>query len=568
MVHTGGAFWAVVVSWLFGAFREFVQLTTGQLRGDVHALALLMLTLVAQSIAAQVLPPPPTKPTTPNRLFVREFRFEGNSVYPQTELAKVTTQFTNRAITTEELEQARRAVTLYYIAHGYVNSGAIISGQEPTDGVITIRIVEGVLSSIEVHGNKWLRDSYIRGRVQRWSGPPLNVNELQEGLQLLRQNPNITQINAELKPATAPGDSLLDLRAVDQQPFRLGLQFDDERPSSVGALQIWALASDVNLTGNSDPLDLKYGIANSGPNGMEFSGLDNLEGSYLLPFTRFDTTLGLHASRLNTSIVEQTFLPLDITSLTTSYGVVLRQPVYQTADREAAVAVGFDHRWNDTSLLGERFNISPGAVNGETVVSVLRLSQEWIDRGQNHVLALRSTFNLGLDVLDATDNGVPGDPNGKFFSWVAQGQYIRRLFNTQSQLVLRAAGQWTAEPLLALEQFSVGGLETVRGYLENQLVRDRGIVSSAEFRVPIVFNKAGAGIVSLAPFFDFGGAWNVNGSTQPTTIYSTGMGLLVAPGKHLDARIYWGYRLRHVTMPAETDAQTLGLDFRVRIMAF
>src|SRR5262249_43576773 len=273
--------------------------------------------------------------------------------------------------------------------------------------------------------------------------------------------------------------SVLDLRVEDQQPFRLGIQIDNQRPPSVGAEQIWLLASDLNLTGHSDPLELRYGIANSGAHGMEFSGWENMEGSYRLPLTRFDTTVGLHGSRLNTSIVEDTFTPLDITSLTTSYGVDLRQPIYQTANQEAALSIGFDHRKNNTTLLGEPFNISPGAVDGEMVVSALRLSQEWIERGQNHVLALRSTFNLGLDVWDATDNGT-GDPNAKYFSWLGQGQYVQRLFDTQNELVLRAAGQWTAEPLLALEQLSVGGSGSVRGYPENQLVRDRGFVASVE----------------------------------------------------------------------------------------
>src|SRR5207247_4727103 len=130
-----------------------------------------------------------------------------------------------------------------------------------------------------------------------------------------------------------------------------------------------------------------------------------MEGSYRLPSTRVDTTIGLHGSTLNTIIVEDTFVPLDITSLTTSYGVDLRQPVYQTANQEAALSIGFDYRKNKTKLLGEPFNISPGAVEGEMGVSVLRLSEDWIQRGQNHVLALRSTFNLGLDVLDASGDG-------------------------------------------------------------------------------------------------------------------------------------------------------------------
>ena len=239
--------------------------------------------------------------------------------------------------------------------------------------------------------------------------------------------------------------------------------------------------------------------------GLELSGADNLEGSYALPLNRFDTSIGLHGSRLNTSIVEDPLLPLAITSLTKSFGLVLRQPVYQRPNQEVAVSVGFDHSDNQSWLLGEPFNVSPGAVDGQMVVSVLRLSQEWLQRGPKHVLALRSTFNLGLDVWDATENGVPGDPDATFFSWLGQAQYVRRLFNTQNQVILRLTGQCTSDRLLALEQISVGGYNSVRGYIENQLVRDRGLISSIEFRVPVLFDKSGAGMLHLAPFFDFGG---------------------------------------------------------------
>jgi hemolysin activation/secretion protein len=523
----------------------------------------------------QILPPPATLPGNSNtlssaaRLFVREFRFEGNRVFTTAELDKVVSSYTNRWLNTENLEEARRAVTLYYVSHSYINSGAVIPDQDPTNGIVRIQIVEGVLSKIELHGNRWLRDGYIKSRVERWAGPPLNLNEAQEGLQLLRQNPNVQQINAELKPGVAPGQSELDLRVADRQPFHFGLQADNQRPPTVGAEEIWALASDENLTGNSDPLSIKYGIANATAQGFDFSGADNMEGSYILPITRFDTTLAFNGSRLNTSITENIFGSLDIKSLTSSYGAVLRQPIYQTANQEAAISVGFDWRENKTWLLGVPFAISPGATtNGEMIVAPLRFSQDWTLRAQSYVIALRSTFSVGLNILDATDNGVPGDPNARFFSWLGQGQYIQRLFNTQNQFVLRLSGQWTPDPLLALEQFNVGGLETVRGYPENQLVRDRGIVSSMEFRVPILFNKAGAGVLQLAPFFDFGGAWNVDGSPEPTTIYSAGSGLLLNANRYISGELYWGYRIRHVQMPSNAGAQGLGISFRVNIQAF
>ncbi len=535
-----------------------------------RGLIYLALSLVA---SAQILPPPPVSQQESGKLgsvaqlFVRSFRFESNSAFSSEELAKVTEPYTNREITNGELEEARRAVTLHYVNHGYLNSGAVLPDQTPTNGIVTIRVVEGKLSRIEVHGNRWLRDGFVTHRIERWDGPPLNVNELKDGLQLLRQNPNVRQVNAELKPGTAPGEGVLDVRVEDQQPFRVGLQADNHRPPSVGAEEISLLASDLNLTGHGDALSLKYGIANSGQDGgFGFSGLDNLEGSYVLPLNRYNTTLGASAGRLDTSIVEETFVDLDIASETVSYGFFLRQPFLQTANHEAAFTVAFDHRQNDTKLLQVPFNISPGAVNGRTVVSALRLSQEWIGRSQNDVLALRSTFNIGLDVLGATENGT--DRDGTFFSWLGQAQYIRRLFNTQNQLVLRLTGQWTDDPLLALEQISVGGAETVRGYRENELVRDRGIVSSLEFRLPVLFDKAGAGIVHLAPFFDFGGAWNNGISPKPTTIYSAGVGILISPNKHINAQLYWGYRLRHIPTPVDQNPQDLGLHFRVNFEVF
>jgi hemolysin activation/secretion protein len=526
------------------------------------------------TLEAQILPPPSAVPEAGRelpsvvRLFVRGYRYEGNHAFTDAELARVTEPFTGRDLGNEELEQARRLVTQFYIDHGYVNSGAVIPDQDAADGIIVLRIIEGELTRIELRGNKWLRDGYIRSRVRRWSSPPLNLFALSEGLHLLRQNPNVRQINAELKPGIHRGESLLQLQVEDRQPFRIGLQIDNQRPPSVGAEQIWLLVSDLNLTGHSDPLELRYGIAHAGADGLEWSGADNLEGRYLLPITRYDTALGVHGSRLNTSIVEDPFLPLAITSLTTSYGLVLRQPVYQTPNQEAALSVGFDRRENDTRLLGESFSISPGAVDGESVVSVLRLTQEWLFRGLNHVLALRSTFNLGLDAWGATDNGIPGDPNATFFSWLGQAQYIQRLFGTQNQVVLRAAGQWTAEPLLALEQMSVGGFGSVRGYLENQLVRDRGITASVEFRLPVLFDNAGAGTLYVAPFFDWGGAWDVKGSTGPSAIYSTGLGMLFSPNKHVAAEVYWGYRLRHVETPDDAGLQAHGVGFRVKLMAF
>jgi hemolysin activation/secretion protein len=113
----------------------------------------------------------------------------------------------------------------------------------------------------------------------------------------------------------------------------------------------------------------------------------------------------------------------------------------------------------------------------------------------------------------------------------------------------------------------VGGVNTVRGYRENQLVRDRAVVASLELRFPVWFNKAGASLLELAPFVDIGGAWNVHETRTPETLASTGLGLVLTPNKHFDAQLFWGYRLREIDLP-DNNPQDLGLHFRIRIAAF
>jgi hemolysin activation/secretion protein len=512
------------------------------------------------------LAPSPTLLSTTAPVFVREFQFEGNTIFSSIELAKVVASYTGRELGFDDLEDARRAVTLYYAQHGYINSGAVFSDQHVADGVVVMRIIEGRLTDVRLSGNRWLRSGFIKERVERWAGPPLNMNEMRDGLQLLRQNPNIAQINAELRPGATAGESYLDLHVRDTNPFRLGLQVDNSRPPSVGSEEILLRASDCNLTGNGDSLQVAYGIAEGGETSWEFSDLKNADGSYTIPLTRFDTTLQIYGSKHDYAVIEQPFNALDITSESYDAGVSLRQPFYETANREFALAVAFDRRQSKTFLLGVPFDVTPGSTNGVTDISALRISQEWIDRTQNQLLALRSTFSVGIDAFGVTDNGT--DRNAKFWAWLGQAQYARRLFNTANTLILRATGQYTDRPLLSLEQFPIGGPDSVRGYRENQLVRDQGVFASAEFRIPIFYNRLGAPAVQLAPFFDFGGGWNVDSSTpEPRTISSAGIGLLLTPNHHLSAQLYWGYPFRDLHQP-DKDPQDLGLNFLINFEAF
>jgi hemolysin activation/secretion protein len=207
--------------------------------------------------------------------------------------------------------------------------------------------------------------------------------------------------------------------------------------------------------------------------------------------------------------------------------------------------------------LGEGFPLSPGANNdGQTRIAALRFFQEWTERGSEDVLALRSQFSLGLGILDANVNNLP--PDGRFFEWRGQGQYVR-LLGPETLLVFRSAVQLSTEPLVPLEQLTLGGLNTVRGYRQELLLTDNGIFASTEVRLPVLRVEKIQGVLQIVPFLDFGVGWNDRDNPIPTpnpnTLASVGLGLLWQMGDRLTARLDWGLPLTEFRVQGNTVSQ-------------
>src|SRR5262249_16258425 len=117
--------------------------------------------------------------------------------------------------------------------------------------------------------------------------------------------------------------------------------------------------------------------------------------------------------------------------------------------------------------------------------------------------------------------------------------------------------QLTTDPMLPLEQIAIGGRFSVRGYRENQLVRDNGLLASLESRIPLVRNTPWAEYVQVVPSGDSGRGWNHKRSSpalalDPTNLYSVGLGLRwgatwrVRIPLHAQAEVFWGCKLKNV----------------------
>lgn len=462
--------------------------------------------------------------------FVKEIQIKGNSVL-EDEINELKQPLENQKIAFEQLLQLRSQITQLYAENGYISSGAFIpNNQNVADGIVQIQVVEGELEDITITGLNRLQTGYVRSRIQRFSGKPLNQKRLEEALQLLQIDPVIERVNAELTAGSVPGNNILQVKITEAPAFHAGVTFANNQSPSIGSQQTSIFVAHDNLLGFADEFTASYGIT---------QGLDVYNLNYSIPFNSLDGTIGIGFSNSDSQIIEDEFDDLDIRSETETLSLRMRQPLINTPDNELALGLAFDLRRTQTFILDDiPFSFSEGAEEGESKLSVIRFSQDWLRRNTNSVLAARSQFSVGIDAFDATVNDTGTD--GRFVAWVGQFQWVQRL-SPRILMLAKINTQLTGDSLLSAEKISIGGVDTVRGYRQNQVVTDSGIVGGIEARIPLLSEVE---TLQLIPFFDIGTGWNNRGENpDPQTLASLGLGLQWQPINDLGLRLDYGIPL-------------------------
>lgn len=502
----------------------------------------------------------PSSPLPTVRVRVKDIEVLGSTAFSQDELAEVLAPFRGREASFEELLAIRAAVTDLYVSRGYVTSGAFLPVQQIDDvnnAVIRIQVVEGEVEQIQIQGLTRLSEAYVRDRLLAAIHTPLNLRSLEAALQLLQLDPLIASVQAELGAGLTPGRNILKLTLQEVDPWT-GIAVVQNRESpSVGSVGGGVVLSYGNLTGGGDRLSADVNLT---------AGSQTIGAGYELPLNAQNGKLSFRYITSSNRIIEQPFSRSDINSRTQTVSVGFRQPIARTSSSEIGLGLSLDWRENQTFLLNNvPFSFSIGPENGRSAVTVLRFTQDWVNRTPTQVLAARSQFNLGLGLLGATVNNSGTD--GRFISWLGQFQWVQAI-SGDAIVITRVAAQLTGDSLLPIEQFGIGGVDTVRGYRQNQRVGDSGIIGSVEVRVPLIRNTAGESVLQLTPFFDVGTVWSHRNETGATaTLASIGTGLRWQIDTNMSARLDIGIPLLNTTNLGSS-LQDSGIYFSLQYQPF
>jgi hemolysin activation/secretion protein len=496
--------------------------------------------------------PPPVLPEAPavspelleTTFFVTRIRFENNEIFDREALTEEvlsvaggsSSGWTPQDLTIAELLELAQVISDRYAEAGYTASGALVRIPPETQangrGEVIFDIQEGAVESVAVTGTQRLKPEYVRDRLGVAEGQPLNVTQLQENLQLLQLNPLIDQVRAEVSQGTTATNSQITVAVIEARAFDVSLGLNNSRPVSVGTTQQQVFVTQANLLGFGDAVNVGY---------SRTEGSDSLSGSYQLPLGSNGATVGFSYSPGWNDIIDPDFFDInrdgigpDIQSESETYEIRLRYPLIRTIQdqtyQEFSLSLTGTLRDSRSFLLEEPFPLSPGAsIDGKTRVAALRIGQDYSLRDAVQVLAVRSQFNVGIDAFNSTiNNAIPGVetiPDSQFFSWLGQMQWVRVLA-PETVLVLRSNMQLANQALLSSEQFGIGGFGSVRGYRQDRLLTDNGVLASAEVRLPIARLPEWQSTLQIVPFMDFGTGWNSAGrDPDPNTLAAVGAGL-------------------------------------------
>lgn len=419
---------------------------------------------------------PTSAPVDDARFDIMEFEVQGNTVLRSVEIERAVYGFLGERRSIKDVEAARKALEDTYQKLGYQTVFVEIPEQRVEGGIVRLNVLEGKVDRTQVLGQRYYLASEIRSTASELSpGTVPNFNRVQEQLAQLNRTAD-RQVTPVLKQGKTPGTVEVDLNVKDQLPLHGGVELNNYQTPFTTSLRAIGTISYDNLWQRQHALSLTYQVSP-----QDTAEVSVLAASYLWRFRTVTDVVALYAvkSDSDVAIVGNS----TIFGKATIGGMRWIHPLNGDSKYFHSTTLGIDYKDFDQT------NISAltGAIDPLPAISYVPLTF-----GYSGTVSLAdSTGQFSLNFSTAPRNFF-GNRDSEFAGrrvfaragytvWRYEGSYDYRLSDRWG-FFAKINGQYTSDRLVANEQISIGGAQSVRGYLEAELLGDRGLASQFEAR--------------------------------------------------------------------------------------
>lgn len=405
---------------------------------------------------------------------VFEFKVDGNTVLPNGKIEEAIYPFMGEAKTIDDVEKARSALEKTYQDNGYLTVSVSIPQQEVDAGIVRLLVTEGSVETLRIKDSQYTSLAEIKSRVaefQEGKVPHFPTAQQQLGTVNKGQNRQVTPV---LRPGKSPGKVEVDLKVQDKLPLHGSLELNDRYSPNTTETRLNGSVRYENLWQKDHSVGLSFQVSPE-----DLSEVKVFSGTYVIPRLNGDYFAAYGViSDSDISAVG------DVNVIGKGYiaGARYIHPLPSTESYYQGLTLGADYKTFKESV------VLLGADGFNTPISYLAFVLGYDGTYQTALSQTQAnlTFNfaprgLGNNEREFNDKRDDAKPNYAFLRTdIKHTQKLPLEWSLQAKL----SGQIASEKLISAEQFTIGGVDSVRGYLESSELGDNGASVSLELRTP------------------------------------------------------------------------------------
>ncbi|MDP1524478.1 MAG: ShlB/FhaC/HecB family hemolysin secretion/activation protein [Rhodocyclaceae bacterium] len=417
--------------------------------------------------------PPAYKPAPGLSVTVKAFRFVGNTLMSQADLAPAVASYLDRPLDFTALQAATAAVSEAYRAAGWLVR-VYLPRQEIQDGIVTLQIVEGIFGKLRFEGTLSMRID--AGRVEATvaaaqpAGQPLKAGALDRAMLLLDDLPGIA-VSGNLAPGSGSAESDLVLKLADEALLNGEASLDNTGLRSTGRERVTANAS------LNSPLQIGDQVI---ANLVHTEGSDYIRLAYTAPVGYDGLRLGVNASRMDYKVISEEFKAARITGASSTWGLDAQYPLIRSRTHNLFLSASWDDKIFD--------NEANGAVSSKYGVRNLNvgLMANLFDRlgggGANMANMMFTVGNLDLEGSPNKSSDTATTRTHGGFTKLRYAMSRQQALTEDFSLYALFTGQSASKNLDSSEKFYLGGSSGVRAYPASEGGGSEGTMLNLELR--------------------------------------------------------------------------------------
>lgn len=432
----------------------------------------------AASATETPLPATNAKSADSEKFPILEYRVLGNTVLDTRQIERAVYPHLGPSRNLDDVQAARGELEKAYRDAGYSSVFVDIPEQSVESGVVRLKVTEGRVAKVQVLGARYVMNRRILSAVPSLQpGAVPLFPDVQRDMTKLNQASAGLRVVPILKPGPEPGTVDVDLKVKDDLPLHASAEVNNNYTADTTHTRVNLNVSYANLFQRHQTLSLQYQTAPANQRDAQV-----LAATYLIPMQSSGPTLALYAVATNSDVA--TVGTLGVIGAGHVYGTRYIVPLTSWDKFYPTLTLGADLKLFNESVL---LSAGPGL---QTPIKYMNWSVTYgatLLAGANSItfefannFGIRGIFN---DPAEFESKRAFAKPNYDY--WHGDAAFDRPLPYGMS-LALRVVGQYTTEPLINNEQFAIGGITSVRGYLEAEDLGDIGANGSIELRSPSV----------------------------------------------------------------------------------